>query len=216
MKIEIKDYVKELSGNMVLNHISLTFESGKIYGLSGKNGSGKTMLMRAICGLIRPTEGYVSIDGQVIGKDISFPPSVGVLIESPSFISYYSGFKNLQLLASIKNIADDDTIKGLMTRLDLDPENKKRYKKYSMGMKQKIGIIAAVMEKPDLIILDEPINALDEKSAQTLKEMLNEYKEDGALIIISCHDREELEFLSDEIVYLADGKVKENRTEDEE
>ena len=104
---QIKDYVKELSGNMVLNHISLTFESGKIYGLSGKNGSGKTMLMRAICGLIRPTEGYVSIDGQVIGKDISFPPSVGVLIESPSFISYYSGFKNLQLLASIKNIADD-------------------------------------------------------------------------------------------------------------
>ena len=216
MKIEIKDYVKELSGNTVLNHISLTFESGKIYGLSGKNGSGKTMLMRAICGLIRPTEGYVSIDGQVIGKDISFPPSVGVLIESPSFISYYSGFKNLQLLASIKNIADDDTIKGLMTRLDLDPENKKRYKKYSMGMKQKIGIIAAVMEKPDLIILDEPINALDEKSAQTLKEMLNEYKEDGALIIISCHDREELEFLSDEIIYLADGKVKESRTEDEE
>ena len=216
MKIEIKDYVKELSGNTVLNHINLTFESGKIYGLSGKNGSGKTMLMRAICGLIRPTEGYVSIDGAVIGKDISFPPSVGVLIESPSFISYYSGFKNLQLLASIKNIADDDTIKGLMTRLDLDPENKKRYRKYSMGMKQKIGIIAAVMEKPDLIILDEPINALDEKSAQTLKEMLNEYKEDGALIIISCHDREELEFLSDEIVYLADGKVKENRTEDEE
>ena len=216
MKIEIKDYVKELSGNTVLNHISLTFESGKIYGLSGKNGSGKTMLMRAICGLIRPTEGYVSIDGQVIGKDISFPPSVGVLIESPSFISYYSGFKNLQLLASIKNIADDDTIRGLMTRLDLDPENRKRYKKYSMGMKQKIGIIAAVMEKPDLIILDEPINALDEKSAQTLKEMLNEYKEEGALIIISCHDREELEFLSDEIVYLADGKVKENRTEDEE
>ena len=216
MKIEIKDYVKELSGNTVLNHISLTFESGKIYGLSGKNGSGKTMLMRAICGLIRPTEGYVSIDGQVIGKDISFPPSVGVLIESPSFISYYSGFKNLQLLASIKNIADDDTIKGLMTRLDLDPENKKRYKKYSMGMKQKIGIIAAVMEKPDLIILDEPINALDEKSAQTLKEMLNEYKEEGALIIISCHDREELEFLSDEIIYLADGKVKESRTEDEE
>ena len=216
MKIEIKDYVKELSGNTVLNHISLTFESGKIYGLSGKNGSGKTMLMRAICGLIRPTEGFVSIDGAVIGKDISFPPSVGVLIESPSFISYYSGFKNLQLLASIKNIADDDTIKGLMTRLDLDPENKKRYKKYSMGMKQKIGIIAAVMEKPDLIILDEPINALDEKSAQTLKEMLNEYKEDGALIIISCHDREELEFLSDEIIYLADGKVKENRTEAEE
>ena len=216
MRIEIKDYVKELSGNTVLNHISITFESGKIYGLSGKNGSGKTMLMRAICGLIRPTEGYVSIDGQVIGKDISFPPSVGVLIESPSFISYYSGFKNLQLLASIKNIADDDTIRGLMTRLDLDPENKKRYRKYSMGMKQKIGIIAAVMEKPDLIILDEPINALDEKSAQTLKEMLNEYKDEGALIIISCHDREELEFLSDEIVYLADGKVKENQTEAEE
>ena len=215
MKIEIKDYVKELSGNTVLNHISLTFESGKIYGLSGKNGSGKTMLMRAICGLIRPTEGYVSIDGQIIGKDISFPPSVGVLIESPSFISYYSGFKNLQLLASIKNIADDDTIRGLMTRLDLDPENKKRYKKYSMGMKQKIGIIAAIMEKPELIILDEPINALDEKSAQTLKALLNEYKENGALIIISCHDREELEFLSDEIIYLGNGKVKENRMEAE-
>lgn len=210
MKIEVNDYVKELSGNRVLDHISLTFESGKIYGLSGKNGSGKTMLMRAICGLIRPTQGSVSIDGQVLCRDISFPPSVGVLIESPSFISYYSGFKNLKLLASIKNIADDDTIADLMRRFELDPENKKRYKKYSMGMKQKIGIIAAIMEQPDLIILDEPINALDEKSAQVLKELLNEYKENGALIIISCHDREELEFLSDEIVYLADGKVREH------
>ena len=207
MYLQIKNISKAISGKSILEHINLEMEQGRIYGLRGKNGSGKTMLMRTICGLILPSEGEIVINNEVLHKDISFPRSLGILIENPGFIAEYSGFKNLSMLASIKNAVTDDEIKQLMKRLELDPEDKKKFKKYSLGMKQKIGIIASIMESPDLIILDEPINALDEKSVGIIKEMLLEHKKRGALIIISCHDKEELEFLADEVFCLEDGKV---------
>ena len=207
MKIEIKNYSKKIDSNVVLDNINATLESGKVYGFKGKNGSGKTMLMRAICGLIIPDNGIIDINGQILGKDISFPPSIGVLIENPSFLSNYTGYKNLKVLASIKEIADDTMIRKALTDVGLNPDDKRTYHKYSLGMKQKLGIAAAVMEEPDIIILDEPINALDESSVANVRNILQEQKERGAIIIIACHDREELETLSDEIIEISEGMI---------
>lgn len=205
--IEVKDYNKTIKKAVILKDINLTFNSGKVYGLKGKNGSGKTMLMRAICGLILPTSGEVRINGQVLGKDISFPPSIGALLENPAFLNGYTGFKNLKMIASIQNRIDDIQIKDALEQVGLDPEDKRTYKKYSLGMKQRLGIAAAIMEKPDIVILDEPINALDEAGAKQVRGILKEQKERGAVCIIACHDTEELEFLSDEIIEIYEGKI---------
>lgn len=208
MYIKVSNLTKILSKRTILDNISLEMDKGITYGLQGKNGAGKTMLMRAICGLIIPTKGEVFINNEIIGKDVSFPKNTGVLIENPGFIANYSGFKNLKLLASIQNIIDDNKIINILSRLDLDPYDNKKFKKYSLGMKQKLGIAAALMEDPDIIILDEPINALDEASVNIVKDMLSEHKKRGALVIVSCHDREELELLSDKIFILENGKLK--------
>ena len=185
----------------------LEFTGGKVYGLRGKNGSGKTMLMRAICGLITPDSGIIDIDGKILGKDISFPESIGVLIENPAFIGNYTGFKNLKVLASIQNRIGDEQIRKALEDIGLDPDDKRTYRKYSLGMKQKLGIAAAVMENPDIIILDEPINALDEVSVEKVHDILEEQKKRGAVIIIACHDKEELDQLSDEIIEISDGRI---------
>lgn len=208
MEIEVRNLTKKISGNLILDNINMKMTRRKIYGLKGKNGSGKTMLMRAICGLILPTEGEVVIDGQVLGKDISFPNSLGALIESPGFISNYSGFENLKILSEIQDKIDDNKINEVLTMVGLDPKEKKKFKKYSLGMKQKLGIAAAIMEEPEIIILDEPTNALDESSVISLRKTLQKYRDAGALIIISCHDSEELEFLSDEIFFMENGRLK--------
>lgn len=208
MYIKIKNYTKLIEHKQILHDINLSLESGHIYGLKGKNGSGKTMLMRTICGLILPTSGEININGDILGTQISFPKSIGALIESPGFIDAYSGFKNLKLLAEIKNIISAQDIADTMLSLRLDPNDKKKFKKYSLGMKQKLGIAAAIMEKPDIIILDEPINALDEESVQIVKELLISLKNDGKLILISCHDKDELEFLSDQIHEIESGEIK--------
>lgn len=210
MYIEIKNLSKTISHSVILSNINMHLESGKIYGLRGKNGSGKTMLMRAICGLIIPTEGEVIINGERLGKEISFPRSIGALIEYPGFIANNSGLKNLQILASIQKKIGNDKIVRTMTELGLDPQDPKKVKKYSLGMKQKLGIAAAIMEEPDIIVLDEPINALDEESISIVQNILMQNKKRGALIIISCHDRDELEFLSDEVFLIENGAIQEN------
>ncbi|MBR6697839.1 MAG: ATP-binding cassette domain-containing protein [Lachnospiraceae bacterium] len=207
VQIKIENYTKTIGRAQILDNVNMELEGGKIYGFKGKNGSGKTMLMRAICGLILPTFGRVLIDGEEIGKDRSFPKSVGALLENPAFLNGYTGFKNLKMIADIKGIIGDEEIKEILTRVGLDPEDKRTYKKYSLGMKQKLGIAAAVMEKSDIIILDEPINALDEESALIVRDILRELRDNGSLIILACHDTEELEFLSDKIYVLNDGKV---------
>ena len=206
-QIKIENLTKTFKGSKVLDNISISFDSGKIYGLSGRNGSGKTMLMRAICGLIRPTDGFVEFDGKRLWRDISFPPNIGVLIENPSFISRYSGFKNLKILASIQNKISDEQIRTAIQKVGLDPFDKKPYRKYSLGMKQRLGIACAIMEDPDIVLLDEPTNALDENGVKLIKEILMSMRE-NRIIIISCHDKEDLEFLSDEIIMISNGKLK--------
>lgn len=207
MYLEVKGISKYFGKTCVLNNINLEMETGHIYGFWGRNGSGKTMLMRIISGLVFPSDGAIIIGGEQLGKDISFPRSIGALIENPGFIPGYSGFKNLKILASIRNKISDADIREVMLHMGLDPDDRKKAKKYSLGMKQKLGIAAALMEKPDLILLDEPTNALDENSTKVLKEILLEHKRRGALLIVACHIREELEYLSDEIICLNEGHV---------
>ena len=207
MYIKITDVNKTIKKAPILRDINLEFTGGKVYGLRGKNGSGKTMLMRAICGLITPDSGIIDIDGKILGKDISFPESIGVLIENPAFIGNYTGFKNLKVLASIQNRIGDEQIRKALEDIGLDSDDKRTYRKYSLGMKQKLGIAAAVMENPDIIILDEPINALDDVSVEKVHDILEEQKKRGAVIIIACHDKEELDQLSDEIIEISDGRI---------
>ncbi len=207
MVIEIKDITKELGGQPVLKNITLRLESGKVYGLKGRNGSGKTMLMRAVCGLIRLDGGEVAIDGEVLRRDISFPRSVGVLIESPGFIGGCSGYENLRTLTAIKGTTPDERICESLEMVGLDPQEKKPFRKYSLGMKQKLGIAAAIVEDPELLILDEPTNALDEGSVQELKKILRQARKRGSLILLSCHDAEDLMELSDEVIEMKDGTV---------
>lgn len=212
MKIEIKELSKVLSGNKVVDNVNITMESGKVYGLCGYNGCGKTMLMRLIAGLIHPTKGTISYDGKVLGKQLDFPPSIGILIENPAFLDSRSGFDNLKLLASIKGKADKNTVSASIRRVGLDPDDKKKYRKYSLGMKQRLGIAAAIMESPDLIILDEPTNALDSDGVEITQKLIREERERGALIIMTCHDREILENMCDVIYTIEHGKIIDERS----
>lgn len=205
--VRLEHYTKNFKKVTVLDDINITLESGKVIGLKGKNGSGKTMLMRAISGLILPTSGKVFINDKELGKQISFPPSIGLLIENPSFIANYTGFKNLKILASIQNKISDEEIREAIRKVGLKPDDPRTFKKYSLGMKQRLGIAAAIMEKPDIVILDEPINALDEAGAGLIKGILDELKANGSLIIIACHDTEELNYLSDEVYEIYEGQL---------
>ncbi|RKI41705.1 ATP-binding cassette domain-containing protein [bacterium D16-51] len=208
MYLQLSHVSKEMDQNQILKDISIQCKRGKIYGFKGKNGSGKTMLMRIICGLVKPTEGSVTVDGVTLGKKHNFPESVGVLIEAPGFIGNYSGYQNLKVLAEIQGKIGKKEIEEVMAEVGLDPAEKKKTKKYSLGMKQKLGIAAAVMENPDLIILDEPTNALDEEGVKNLHSLLKKHKEAGALILISSHDKEELEYLSDVLFFMENGTIK--------
>lgn len=208
MFLEIKDISKKIGEDYVLREINLSMDKGRIYGLQGKNGCGKSMLMRVICGLVLPTEGKVIIDGEELGKDISFPRSIGVLIEKPGFLDSYSGYQNLKMLASIQGRIKEEGILKAIQRVGLEDVMHKKYKKYSLGMKQKLGIAAAILERPDIVILDEPANALDEKSEEKLWEIVREEKERGALVIVSCHTSEILETVTDQIFRMDGGKIK--------
>ena len=210
MYLEVEEINKKIGVDDVLCEISLSMEKGKIYGLQGKNGCGKSMLMRVICGLVLPTSGRIMIDGEELGKELSFPESIGVFIEKPGFLDAYSGFQNLSMLASIKKKIGGREIKQTLKRVGLEDVMHKKYKKYSLGMKQKLGIAAVIMEQPDIVILDEPANALDEKSEQRLWQIVKEEKERGALVIISCHTSEVLEEISDEIFKMDQGQITEH------
>ena len=207
IRIKLDHISKRIKRNLVLSDINVEFEGGKIYGLRGRNGCGKTMLMRMICGLIIPDEGAVIINGELLHRDIEFPRSIGALIENPVFLPSYRGFDNLKMIASLQKGIDDEDIILALESVGLDPSDRRMYKKYSLGMKQKLGIANAIMGNPEIIILDEPINALDEESVDMVKIKLVSLKEEGRLIIIACHDREELEYLSDEIIEMRDGSI---------
>ena len=207
MKVTLHEVSKTIKGITVLDRISLELEGGNVYGVQGKNGCGKTMLMRTICGLIRPTSGSIFLNDEILGKDISFPRSVGVLIENPSFLNGYTGFQNLKMLSDLRDHLPSEMICDTLSRVGLDPADKRVYRKYSLGMKQKLGIAAAVMGDPELVILDEPINAIDETGVQNVRDILHDLKKKGSVIIIACHDREELEQLSDQIFKIEAGRI---------
>lgn len=213
MKITIENVTKVIKGITVIKDVSLTLQSGTVYGLRGVNGSGKTMLMRLIAGLIRPTKGTITIDGKELGKDITFPPDIGLLIENPAFIDNYTALQNLKLIANIHRVVDENRIREVISQVGLDPDDKRKYKQFSLGMKQRLGIAGAVLENPQLILIDEPTNALDTDGIEMVRNLITEQKERGALIVLACHDFSVLKELSDVIYFVKEGCVTEYENE---
>ena len=207
MPIVFDHVTKVIGKNTVLEHINCTIQTGNITGLKGINGSGKTMMMRLIAGLIYPTEGQIIVDGKIVGKDVSFPPSLGVLLENPAFLDPYSGYENLKLLAGINHSISADEINQALSRVGLLENKDKKYKKYSLGMKQRLGIAAAIMEHPSVLLLDEPTNSLDESGVDLVKQIVREERARGATVVLSCHDAAILEDLADEIISIEYGRI---------
>ena len=206
MSIEFKNVSKKLGNNIVINNVNIEIKKGIVTGLKGINGSGKTMMMRLIAGLIYATKGEVVIDGKVMGKDISFPPSIGLMLENPAFLPGYNGFQNLKMLASIKGEIKDEKIDEVLETVGLAAIDKK-YRKYSLGMKQRLGIAAAIMEEPDIILLDEPTNSLDASGVEMVQKIVAREKERGATVVLSCHDSALLESMCDEIFNIEVGEI---------
>jgi ABC-2 type transport system ATP-binding protein len=208
MKIEIQHVHKTLNKKKVLDDISIDLESGKVYGLRGYNGSGKTMLLRIICGLMYPTEGRTLIDGKELGADIDFPKSLGLMIESPAFINNLSGYKNLDMIMSLSDNGNhEEAIRNCLNRVGLFNAADTKYSRYSLGMKQRLGIAAAIMEEPDILVLDEPTNALDEDGLETVSQIIREMKAPNRIIVVASHEKAFLESISDEIFHMKEGKL---------
>ena len=207
MEIILKAVSKKIGYTQVLDNINCLFLGGKIYGIVGYNGSGKTMLLRTIAGLVIPTSGTIDFDGKRLHRDISIPPSLGLIIEKPEFLSYMTGLENLKQLAAINKKVSENTIKEYMRLFELDPESKQTMRRYSLGMKQRLGIAAAIVESPDLILLDEPFNALDESGIKEIRDLLRELRQKGKLIVLTCHDRQQMESLADEIIAMREGRI---------
>lgn len=211
--IEINGVSLTLRKTQILKDINKTFEKGKIHGLIGRNGSGKTMLMKCICGFIKPTEGEITVFGKKIGKDCDFPDSVGIIIETPGFIPYYSGYKNLKLLADLNRNITGEQVKNAMNQVGLAPELKRHVKKYSLGMRQRLGLAQAIMENPDLLILDEPMNGLDKDGVSDMRQYLLSLKEQGKTILIASHSAEDIEILCDTVCEMDKGIMTKLRGE---
>lgn len=216
MKLVIQDLKKEMKGSVVLDGVNMELLDGRIVGLEGVNGSGKTMLLRAMAGLIRPSSGFASIDGKRLGKDIPFPQSVGVLIENPAFLESRTGLANLMILGAMRKATKRDgrglsslreTARDSLSAVGLDPDDKRKYKKYSLGMKQRLGIAAATMGFPQVILLDEPTNALDVEGIELAKRLILEAKEEGSLVVVASHDRGFLHGIADEVYALREGRI---------
>lgn len=206
MMIEIKNVSKTLSKRRVLDNINYTFHDGTVYGICGHNGSGKTMLLRAIAGLIIPDTGEISIDGKVLHKDISFPPNAGIVIENMEMLPKYNAFDNLKILSNIRKIATDEDISNTLKRVGLTSDLKVR--KYSLGMKQRLNIAQAIFEKQTIILLDEPTNALDSDGVQLIYQIIREEKERGAVVIVATHHKEDLEQVCDIILTVSEGQLR--------
>lgn len=205
-EIIISGISKTIKGTEILKNIDLKLQGGKIYGLYGSNGSGKTMLLRAVAGLIRIDSGSIIINGKQLHKETDFPKSIGVVIENPEFWDGYTGFENLKMLASIKKKINNDAIRNTLERVGLDPSDKRTVKKYSLGMKQKLGIAQAIMESPDIILLDEPTNALDKKSTENIRSIIAEEAARGAIVVVASHVEADLD-ICDIRYEMIDGEI---------
>ena len=207
--IQLQNVTKRIKENTVLDNVSYTFKSGFVYGLYGQNGSGKTMLLRAISGLINLDSGSIFIDGEKLHDKIEFPPETGIVIENMELLPECSANRNLQMLAKIKNIADEKDIIFSLERVGLDPDSDKKVKKFSLGMKQRLNIAQAIFENQKIILLDEPTNALDEEAVQLIYKIIREEKSRGATIIVATHHKEDLKEVCDVILKIAEGKIVE-------
>ena len=203
----LRHVTKTPKNRKVLKDITARFESGKIYGFYGRNGSGKTMLLRAIAGLIYPEEGEICINGQKLQEDIDFPPDMGVIIEHTSLLPQYSAYMNLKMLSEIRKVATDEDICTALRRVSLDPDDKRKVKVYSLGMKQRLAIAQAIFEHPKLLLLDEPTNALDEESIREIRTLLLNMRDEGCMILLASHNKDDLKLLCDEIYRMDEGML---------
>ena len=203
--INVQELSLTLNKTEILKNITVDFAKGKIHGLIGRNGSGKTMLMKCICGFVKPTNGEITVDGKRIGKDVDFPKNTGIIIETPGFIPYYSGFKNLKLLADLRGKISKDVIKKTMEQVGLDPDLKRHVRNYSLGMRQRLGLAQAIMEDPELLILDEPMNGLDNDGVKDMRQYLLDLKSQGKTILIASHSAEDIKVLCDTVCEMDKG-----------
>lgn len=204
--IEVQNAVKRFRDQVVLKNVSISFEKGQIHGIVGRNGSGKTVLFKCICGLMHPEEGVILVNGKRVGRDVDMPEDIGAIIEAPGFLPNYSGYKNLRFLANIRRKIGKEEIVNVLKTVGLDPESRKHVGKYSLGMRQRLGIAQAIMEDPEILILDEPMNGLDNAGVQDIRALLLELKAQGKTILLASHNHEDIAALCD-TVHEMDGGV---------
>jgi len=205
--VEIENLTKKFGDTTVLHDISLSLEKNKIHGLIGRNGSGKTMLLKCICGFVIPTSGTIKVYGKQIGRDCDVPENVGIIIEAPGFLPNYDGYTNLKFLAAIKNNISKEQIYEAIKKVGLDPKSKKHVGKYSLGMRQRLGLAQALMEDPEILILDEPMNGLDNQGVNDMRKLIQELRNQGKTIILASHGKEDIEILCDSVYELDHGKI---------
>lgn len=205
MRLTIKHVHKKIKKRVILHDIDVEFESGNVYGIVGRNGSGKTMLFRAISGLMKIDEGEIEWNGQILHKDFEVLPNLGIVLENAGLYPDLTGFQNLKYLAKVNKKISDEEIREIIIRVGLNPEDKRTFRKYSLGMKQRIVLAQALMEKPDILLLDEPTNALDEEGVKEIRELIKAEKERGALVILASHNAADIQVLADEVFYMRDG-----------
>lgn len=203
--ITVENIVKKFGDITVLNHISINFDQGKIHGLIGRNGSGKTMLMKSICGIVPLTSGKITVNGKTIGKDADIPDNTGVIIETPGFLPNYSAYNNLKFLAAIKGQIGKKEIRNAIKSVGLNPDDKKKVGKFSLGMRQRLGLAQSIMENPDLLILDEPMNGLDKDGIKDMRKYLLDLKARGKTILIASHSAEDIDVLCDTVCEMDKG-----------
>ena len=209
--ISVINLTKRFGNDIVLNDVSRNFKRGKIHGIVGNNGSGKTVLMKCICGFYTPTGGSVFIGYKEVGKDMDFPDDIGIIIETPGFLPNLSGVKNLRLLASLRRITYEKAIRDIIKLVGLDPDMKKPVGKYSLGMRQRLGIAQAIMENPSILILDEPFNGLDKNGAAEMRVLIKRLREHGKTIILASHNQHDIDELCDTVCEMDAGVLTEVR-----
>lgn len=205
--IEVSNVSKKYKDKMLVEDVSFTVEKGEILGIVGLNGSGKTVLLKCICGLMDYSAGSIKVDGKIIGKDCEYPKNMGVIIETPGFLPYHSGYKNLEYLASLRKKITKQDIKDVLVKVGLDGEEKKLVSKYSLGMRQRLGIAQAIMENPELLILDEPMNGLDKEGIVEVRKLLLDMKSEGKTMIVTSHNEEDIKVLCDKVIEMDKGRV---------
>lgn len=210
--IQVRNVSKQIKGRLLLDNVSLDVQAGSMSGIKGHNGAGKSILLRTIAGLVRPSQGQICVLGEIIGKEAEFPRDTGAMIDGPGLLPQYSGLQNLRFLAMIRNQISDEEIKAAIRLVGLNPDDKRPVRTYSTGMRQRLGIAQAIMERPVLLLLDEPTSAIDGEGRQVIYQVLRQLREQGVTILLTSHSEEELSTLCNEIIFMESGKVTGSRT----